>query len=322
MSAIIDELRAMGHEPVPFETHEPVPRESDMLLVNGPHGSFVPVGRLYAELPRPRPKLVIWQKEQMWNPGIPAPLGRAVSHARAAFEQIAWYRDADGSWRLRAGTAALEAKAVRFRYFGELAWLERSGFTHTLATPSKWTTQFAVGNGLKAVTVYTGAVPGWSADLQLHRDIPVLWLGKPGSRRRARLLAELEAGLAARGVPLLVIDGVRNPYVFGDERTTLLNRTKVVVNLLRQAWDSNYLRYLLAMPNGALVVSEPTLEHGPFIPGDHLVHVEPQLMAAEIVRYLEDEPARAAIADRGHAFVRSEMMLRQALERLLDSAGC
>jgi hypothetical protein len=40
--------------------------------------------------------------------------------------------------------------------------------------------------------------------------------------------------MAQRGIALLVLDGVDHAHVFGEERAALLNRTKIVLNHLRQ----------------------------------------------------------------------------------------
>ncbi len=56
-----------------------------------------------------------------------------------------------------------------------------------------------------------------------------------------------------------------------QERTELLNRSKLVLNIMRQPWDDPVFRILLASANGATVLSEPVRDGGPFIAGRHFI---------------------------------------------------
>ena len=144
--------------------------------------------------------------------------------------------------------------------------------------------------GLAPIVVGMGYHPDCGRDLGLARDIDVVWPGKPGSRRRRRLVFRMRAELAQRGTTLLVIDGVHRAYVFGEERARLLNRTKIVLNLSREKWGDNSMRFFLAAANGALVVSEPTLRHSDFTAGVHLVEAPLDRLAETVQAYLEEEP--------------------------------
>ena len=129
-------------------------------------------------------------------------------------------------------------------------------------------------------------------NLELERDIPVLWLGKAGSSRRKSLLHKTRAELRTHGIEMLVIDGVENPYIFGKDRDNLLSRTKIVLNLVRAWWDDNSLRYTLVAPKRALIVTEPTLPHTDFMPGVHLVEAPVNQLADTILYYLNHEEGK------------------------------
>jgi hypothetical protein len=146
-----------------------------------------------------------------------------------------------------------------------------------------------------------------------------LWLGKTGSTRRARLLKQIRSELKERGVDMMVIDGVENPYVFGEQRTVLLNRTKIMLNVLREKWDDNSMRFILAAPCRTLIVTEPTLRHSPFLPGVHLVEAPLPQLADMICHYLTHEEERLQITDRAYQLVTQESGLdkmRMILERV------
>jgi hypothetical protein len=166
--------------------------------------------------------------------------------------------------------------------------------------------------------VYLGSPPDWGGDLGLERDIPILWIGKIATSRRHRLLKRIRAELKERGLEILVVDGIENSYVFGEKRTILLNRTKIVLNLLREKWDDNSMRYFLAAPNRALIITEPTLPHTPFLAGMHLVEAPIDQIADSICYYLSHEEERRRIVDQAHQLVTTDLTLRKAVGQILD----
>ncbi len=122
------------------------------------------------------------------------------------------------------------------------------------------------------------------------------------------------------GVQMLRIDGERHPYVFGDERTVLLNRTKVVLNLLRAEWDNNAMRFHLAALNRALVVTEPMVDQKTFVPGVHLVEVPVEEIPDRILHYLAHEDERQAITEQAYQLItrhKREDVIAQLLKDFL-----
>ncbi len=74
------------------------------------------------------------------------------------------------------------------------------------------------------------------------RDIDVLFFGHVSSRRRW-LLNKIDAALRQAGYKLKVIE--RDCY--GDDRTAILNRSKIVLNLHKFPWEFAGQRLLMAM---------------------------------------------------------------------------
>ncbi len=283
----------------------------DLVFTMGPFGPILP----WVQQPSSHaPQLVIWHTEQFWNPHLPTRIGRGMSWLRSTAERRSAALDPT-SGLVQSAVGFLKGKGHRFRYFGDLMWLQRIGVLHTLATPSAWTTRFLGQRGLPAQHINLGSHPAWGADLHLERDIPVLWLGKPGSRRRARLLDEIENALAQRGVKLLRVDGIRHPYVFDRERIALFNRTRLVLNIMRQPQDSNLLRFYLAAPNRAMMISEPLLPHAPFVQNRHIVYAPIEKLADTMVHFLTHEEERRAIAEEAHQLVTTELTMLRAVER-------
>jgi hypothetical protein len=291
----------LGHEAVNFLYDETLPQNLDVILAYGPFGSLVPLGSQLVACPVSQRPAFVWL-------------------IRSRVERLAFSERSPGKWQPNPWLRWLTTKAHRFRYYGDLYWLQRQGILSTLVTRSPWKAGFLRARGFDPMVPPSPSYfPGWGADLKLERDIPVLWIGKLATARRRRLLQRLRGELKARGVEILMIDGVENPYVFGEERTILLNRTKIVLNLLRQKWDNNSMRYTLAAQNRALIVTEPTLPHTSFVHRVHIVEVPIEHMADTICYYLSHEDERQKIVSRAYKLVR-KTSLENTMAQILDQA--
>ncbi|GAB4531028.1 MAG: hypothetical protein Kow0063_09820 [Anaerolineae bacterium] len=314
-------LKELGCKTTGFLYDERLPETLDMIISYGPWGSLVPLANQLLSLSRAqRPAFVLWLSEQLPNPELPGWIQYLGGAVRSQAERLAYHRNGQGHWHLVPHLRWLTTKAYRFRYYGDLFWLKRQGILSALATTSSWTAQFLRARGFDPILAYEGAHPSWDPGVQVERDIPVLWIGKTATRRRACLLSRIRRELKERGVEMLVIDGVEHPYVFGQERTALLNRTKIVVNLLRKEWDDNSFRYYIAASSRALIVTEPTLPHTPFLPDVHLVQSPIEHMADTIIHYLSHEQERQQIADRAYHLVTEELTMKRSLAQILRQA--
>jgi hypothetical protein len=263
---------------------------------------------------------LLWQGEQFPDPRLPQFVWWSVGLARSYLESLDYTLASSRVGPLRNLLTWLTGRFHRFRYFGDIWRYQRQGLIDVLAVWSPSVGHELRGRGLAPIVVGMGYYPDCGRDLGLTRDIDVVFLGKPGSGRRRRLVEWMRAELARRGIQLLVIDGLSHPYVFGEERTQLLNRTKIVLNLLRQTWDDNSMRYFLAAANGALVVSEPTLRHSDFTAGVHLVEAPLDRLADTVQAYLEDEPGRELIVERARKLAVETLNMQATVRRLLEAA--
>jgi hypothetical protein len=91
--------------------------------------------------------------------------------------------------------------------------------------------------------------------------------------------------------------GPRPDFLCGEDKWRLLARSKVLVNLHREDKAAlEWVRVLEAMHNGCVVVTEPSTDLGPLMPGEHLLVAEPQdigIVAAAVAR---DDALRERIA--------------------------
>jgi spore maturation protein CgeB len=119
---------------------------------------------------------------------------------------------------------------------------------------------------------------------------------------------------------MMFIDGVENPYVFGEQRTVLLNRSKIVINLLRNEWDNNAGRFYLAALNRALFVTEPMLAHNIVIqPGVHIVETPLDQLASTINYYIDNEDEREKITEQAHHLVTEDITIDKTLSKILNA---
>jgi hypothetical protein len=312
-------LEYLGYEAIDFLSTAKLPRELDAVFAYGPFGSLAPLANQLSEIPPAhRPPFAFLMTEQLPNPDLPEWLRYGFGRLRSQAERVAFRRQADGTWQITPWLRWLTTRAYRFRYYGDLYWLQRQGILSVLAVSSLWVADFLRARGFNPIVPPPSYYPDWGADLKLERDIPVVWLGKIATARRGRLLKRVRAELKQRGVEILMIDGIENPYVFGKERTILLNRTKVVLNLLREKWDDNSLRFTLATYNGALIITEPTLPHTPFLPGVHLVEVPIEQIADTICYYLSHEEARRQIVNQAYQLLTQDSTIGKGFAEILE----
>lgn len=176
---------------------------------------------------------------------------------------------------------------------------------------------FLSSHGVPSSFVPVGYHPIWGQLLAAQeRDIDVLFLGNI-TRRRRPLLRELERVLATAGFAMKVVD----KGCYGEERTRLLNRSKIVLNLVSHPWEFPGMRMLMAMSCKAMVISESAEDIAPYIHGEHLMTAARKDLADLVVSCLGDEAMRSKIAEQAYRFVTEEHTLAARLTSALEFQG-
>lgn len=316
-SSIETTLINMGHKVQYVPLGKQIP-DVDILLTFGPFGPLTPVtNQLAAMKPSHRPIFVLWLTEQFPNPNLPEWFRYPISIFQSEIERACYINKNGNQWQIRPGSNWALKKGLRFRYYGQIHLLRKRGIRTILVIPSKWTADFLHQRGFDPVVACIRTLPWKISASDTKRDIPVLWLGKTGSKRRKRLLHQIRGELSAHGIEIMVVDGVENPFVWGEERTKLLNRTKIALNLLREPWDDNSLRYFFTAENHVLVVSEPSLPHSPFLPGIHIVEAPTEQIPETICYYLSHDEERKKITDSAKQLVTNGLTLENSLSKIL-----
>ena len=251
-----------------------------------------PVGR--------RPATVLWHAE-------PFPLPRASGQR--------WPRP---SVRELAKIALRDRRAsdVYSNYF-ILRRLISRGLPDVLAVTSGERATFLAERGIDAVVAPLGYSATEGRILDLERDIDVLLLGTMNVPHRRRVVRDLRGA----GVPVMTAGDYGDPSLWGESRTELVNRVRIMLSLGRFPGTLGGVRFLIAMACGALVVSDPPYDPAPYVPGEHFVQASVEDMPSVIERYLADESERLRIAQSAHRFVTTELTMERSFSSLLDAVA-
>jgi hypothetical protein len=318
--AIHHELQELGYEPTFFGSDETVPNDVDAIFTFAPYGQFLPIVQQLTDIPSDRrPFLIHWNTEGLPDLRLPWPMMRLASDIRSWLERLK-YKLSPASMG-HSLLALLDTKLLRFRYVGDYYYAHRRGILNLFADSSAVYTQLHNQHGLPTLFIPWGSSPHWYAELNLERDIDVLWMGNRFGRRRSNLLDQVREELQRHGVTMYVADGEENPFIFREERISFLNRAKITLNITRTWYDDNFSRFALAAPNRSLIVSEQLLPHCPaYEAGIHYVATEPQHLAATIVYYLQQAEARAQIVDNAYQLSMTQLTFKNSLKKLLAAA--
>jgi hypothetical protein len=214
----------------------------------------------------------------------------------------------------------LDRKAHRFRYLGNYLYAHKKGLMASMFDCSTIYVSLEKNLGLPVHYIPWGTVRSEYSGLNLERDIDVLWMGKPRGKRRNQLVNSIRAQLSKYGKKMIVIDGVEHPYTYGMERTKLLNRSKITLNLL-PAWDAynHIFKFHLAAGNRSLLISEPFLNHNPeYVEGYHYVSSDVENIVDTLIVYCENEKDRLRITENAFQLVTTSMTMMNSIKKILS----
>jgi hypothetical protein len=300
----------------------------DFLILCGPMQSMNWVIQRLTRITRgdrARRPLAVWFTEQVPRPTsfhLATRLGARLRHAGDDLieRMLGALPPTSGPWRRLAQRSG--GYAGRLRALGELLALRDMGFLQHVGVFSHTSRAFLRRHGVPASVLPMGSAPIFGGRQGCTRDIDVVFLGSTRDRRRGAAIRTLEQALARRGIRFVIRDGSpARGYAFSDERTTLLNRTKIMLGLVRQPWDDGVFRMLLAAPNGAFVLSEQLLSTslGPFRAGEHFAMADLRQLPDTIEFYLRHDRERQQIAESAYTYVTTELTMAAMARRLVDT---
>lgn len=317
------ELADLGYHPSFFKFDDKIPEYAEVIFTFAPWGRLQQVTRQLADIPASkRPAWVHWNTEDPPDLRIPWPVLLIIGHTRAWFDRL---NDSDNSWVSSLPSlpilSLINRRMHKFRYVGEYHYAYLQGYLTILADISKVYANFFNSNGLETMYAPWRLLGNSYADLELERDIDVLWLGTRRTRRRSKLLDKIRAELSIYGIEIYVVDGVENPKLYGQKRTEIFNRAKITLNLL-PTWYDNALIYRLplAAANKSMVISETSLNHCPAYENYlHYVASPPDEIVQTILYYLEHETEREKIAEAAYKMVTQHQKLGDSVKKIMDA---
>jgi hypothetical protein len=283
-AGIASAFREIGHE-VAADREEFDPTVDAVLIPNQP--TFYPhaLEQLRA-LGHRRPRVVAWMSEPLVPPrasGLP------------------WPRRTHREWIKLAlrDKRVIDARSNERRTIA----LVREGLVDAVATTTLARVERFAEAGLETTWVPQGIAPHMHADLGLERDIPVLFLGAMDVPRRRVLAWRLRRA----GVDLTAVGDWKDPRYWGDQRTRLMNRAVITLNLNRFRGNFADTRFNLAAANRSLIVSEPVYRPDPYVAGETYVEAEPGDLPAVLERWLSDDAARQRMVSAAYETVTTQL---------------
>jgi hypothetical protein len=295
-------LSSVGLEGERVPDGSPVVDHADLVWLFGSVNWYPETWRRLVSVPAPRrPAVVLWHTEP-----LPLPASAGIRLARRHARELA---------KIALRDPRRSDPKSNFRGLRRL--LSR-GLPDFLAVSTRERQLFLTEHGIESEFVPLGYdAEAHGRDLGLDRDIDVLFLGALDVPRRNRVLRFLRRA----GVAVHAVGDWNDPACFGEGRTTLLNRTKILLNLARHPGMLSGGRMLLGMANKALLVAEPIYAPEPYRPGVHYVSAELGDWPETIAHYLADEAARDRITHEAYEFIRSSVTMRESVTRVLALAG-
>ena len=321
---IFQELEILGHSPTMFLSTAVIPRDAEVVLTFAPWGRFLPLASQIGHIPsRNRPILLHWNLENPADLAIPWPILSTVARFRSWVDRLNDAEKPALRSLVRSGPLRLiNGRMTKYRYIGEYYYAHRMGWMPALAETSSMFAKFHTEHGLPTFYVGWGTSPNWYQKLDLDRDIDVLWMGKRRTRRRSNNIEKIRQRLASDGLVMHIADGVENPLVYGDERTRLISRSKITVNVMQNWYDNSFhMRFHMVAGNRSLVVSEHLPPHyREYVPGTHYVSADVDAVPDTILYYLKHEDERREIAENAYELVATQLTFASSVGKLMDLA--
>lgn len=272
----------------------------DLVWIHGNAAWFPRLRRDLMQLPlSTRPLVAIWHFEP-----LPPPRSSGLPRPRRSLRELA-------KVLLRDPRATDTRTNLRV-----LTELQEAGLPDVLAVTTASRKELLAEIGIDSVWAPFGGHELVGRDLGLLRDVDVLFLGTLDVRRRRAALRHLRRA----EITPTVQSSWSDPAGYGESRLRLLNRTRILLNILRHSGEFSGLRFVLGAANGVLVVSESVYRPDPFVPGVHFVEAPLEEVPAVVRHYLAHEDERLAIATAARRLVEGELRLDRSVDLVLDRA--
>jgi hypothetical protein len=172
---------------------------------------------------------------------------------------------------------------------------------------------------------YTEYWDKWRGDESLERPIDLLHLGTE-TPRRLRALAAYARTLWRHETrvllpPVAPKPGPRPDFLVGEAKWHALRSAKALLNIHRDTPPYfEWVRALEAIANGCVVISEHSQDVGPLVAGQHFISGRIENLGLLADRLLRDEERLNALRSAAYDFIRTELPMQPAAQRLIGIA--
>lgn len=308
--SIAEGFSSRGINVIPLSVDGEWRDDLDAYVISGP---FYPLSHILPKIEQlarhNHPKIVVWLTEQRASAELPNWIIRAVGTGlRLICRSTERVLGKNISPKINQYVNKVYA-GTRYRLPSEIRWLKDHDYLKLLAVLTPSHQQFYSEKiGVPAEVIPYGYNPAFGRDLHLERDVDVVFLGSLRDRRRSEIMQRFESDFTKLEIKFVIHDGSpERGLVFGEERTRLINRTKILLSIMRQPWDDLVFRMLLGTPNGAMVVSEPVQDQYPFQSGVHFASAEIDRIPETVKYYLEHEEERQRIVQSAQDVIFNQM---------------
>ncbi|GAA3619892.1 hypothetical protein GCM10022267_02560 [Lentzea roselyniae] len=173
---------------------------------------------------------------------------------------------------------------------------------------------------------YTPLWDRWGGDPDAGRSIDVTYLGT-AERRRALLLNGYSRDLDDLRVRLLTpphepMGPQRIDFLPGEAKFAHLADSRFLINLHReQSKALEWVRVLEALTNGCVVLTEPSTDVEPLVPGKHLVVASAASLGAVAAALASDVARERELRAAGYDFVRNGLDMLGSARTLIELAA-
>ena len=254
--------------------------------------------------PKDRPLLIWWLTENPAPSWIPPNIGLGAAKLRL------WLDDQFNG--LEASTKQRLMGAHRLRVLGQLHWAKQQGALGILVVTNHARADYYRAHGFDPVVAPLGYHRSYGTDLGLGREIDVAFMGQLMGKRRQRILPPLFAELQRRNISVAAVEGV-----YGETRTRFLNRSRILLSVLRAPQDFVGQRIMLGAANRAMVISEPMLNPDPFVPDRHFCVVPVVALADTIDHALQNLDGFQPIMNEAYRLVTEDLTCAKMVQRVL-----
>ncbi|HRN96455.1 MAG TPA: hypothetical protein PLD54_03340 [Candidatus Levybacteria bacterium] len=247
----------------------------------------------------------VWNSEQYPHYPLPKSGMKMLANARYQAERLLGKENIPGG---------------RLRMLGEMFQLAESGIDFKLSVYSEVNRRFFEEMGIDAQRVPPGYFKELGHDLGIpmeQRTTDVVFLGSTKGNRREKIVRELQYEFSKRKVgekeicfEVYDIENLGHGLVYGNERTNILNNSKIMLSLARDPHDDHIFRHFLAGANRTALIAEKTSSDDtdaikPFLEGEDLVMEDIVHIPDRVQNLLTDIDEINRLADNLHKMVMS-----------------